>query len=81
MEGRRSRCSRFEVLSEGAPAWAIERGRVYQFDGLRFWVLRSGYRKLTVSWRTPKHGWFPMQMDECPVLVLTEATSRSRLVA
>ena len=32
--------SRFQVLSEGQPAWAQDdHGSVYQFDGLHFWKL------------------------------------------
>ena len=51
--------SRFQVLSEGQPAWAQDdHGSVYQFDGLHFWKLtRRGKSRLVTSWQSPTFGW------------------------
>jgi hypothetical protein len=58
--------SRFEVLTEGEPAWARDhRGALYHFDGLRFWQLaRKGRVKSVVSWQSPPGGW--RHVSTCP---------------
>ncbi len=58
MRDGRAACSRFQVLSEGGPAWAGDGNSIYYYDGLRFW--RSSPRrdwKLRASWQTPSYGW------------------------
>lgn len=59
MYGQRTHYSRFQVLTEGRQAWALDdRGFVFYYDGLRFWrPTRSGRSKLTPSWRSPSYGW------------------------
>ena len=44
----RPRYSRFQVLTEGRPAWAQDdRGAVFYFDSLRFWQpKRRGRRQI-----------------------------------
>ena len=51
--------SRFQVLTEGRPAWAQgHRGAVYSFDGLRFWRSgRGGESRIVASWQSPSFGW------------------------
>ena len=59
--------SRFQVLSQGEPAWADDprHGRHY-FDGLRFWRLRHGHpARLQVSWQTPQFGWAHAEDCRC----------------
>ena len=59
MNSRRTHYSRFEVMTEGRPAWAADdRGSVFYYDGLRFWrPARGGRSKVTPSWRSPPFGW------------------------
>jgi hypothetical protein len=59
MNSQRTHYSRFEVLMEGRPAWAVDdRGSVFYYDGLRFWrPAWRGKNKLTPSWRSPPYGW------------------------
>jgi hypothetical protein len=51
--------SRFQVLTEGQPAWAHgDRGTTFYFDGLRFWrPARGGGSRIVASWQSPAHGW------------------------
>lgn len=54
------RCfSRFAVLCEGVPAWAVDGSDSYRYDGLLFW--RRGRSQdsyqLVVSWLSPPYGW------------------------
>jgi hypothetical protein len=51
--------SRFQVLSQGTPAWALDHKNVpYYFDGFRFWQLAdTGRRAPVTSWQCPRHGW------------------------
>ena len=59
MDRERTLYSRFQVLSQGEPAWTADsrHGRYY-FDGLRFWRLRDRHpARLQVSWQTPPFGW------------------------
>lgn len=51
--------SRFQVLTEGRPAWAQDgRGSVVYFDGLRFWKpTRRGKSRIVASWQSPSYGW------------------------
>lgn len=53
------RYSRFQVITEGRPAWAKDdRGSVVYFDGLRFWgPTRRGKTRLVASWQAPSCGW------------------------
>jgi hypothetical protein len=53
------RYSRFQVLTEGRPAWAQDaHGSRFYFDGYRFWrPTRRGRSKLVTSWQSPPHGW------------------------
>lgn len=67
MQGKkRAYFSRFQVLTEGEPAWAMDaRGVVYHFDGSCF---RRRGRKgdsyaLVTSWRSPAYGW--MHLPDC----------------
>jgi hypothetical protein len=69
MTGARPALSRFQVVSAGCPAWCRARDRLYHFDGLRFWVIRPGRRKPTVSWKTPSYGWVSAPPDRCPAQV------------
>jgi hypothetical protein len=68
MRGKeRTYCSRFQVLTEGEPAWTMdERGAVYLYDGSGF--RRRGRRgdsyKLVISWQSPAYGW--MHLPDCP---------------
>ena len=57
--------SRFQILSQGEPAWADDlRHDRYYFDGLRFWKLRHAQpARLQVSWQTPHFGW--AHADRC----------------
>jgi hypothetical protein len=51
--------SRFQVLSSGRPAWAVDRKRIpFYFDGFRFWRLtQDGGGKVMTSWQAPQYGW------------------------
>ncbi len=51
--------SRFQVLTEGQPAWAQDaQGSRFYFDGYCFWRrTKRGRSKLVTSWRSPHHGW------------------------
>ena len=51
--------SRFQVLTEGRPAWAQDgQGLVFDFDGMRFWrPARRGERRIVASWQSPTYGW------------------------
>jgi hypothetical protein len=59
--------SRFQVLSQGEPAWADDPRRDrYYFDGLRFWRLRHEQpARLQVSWQTPQFGWAHAEGCRC----------------
>lgn len=62
--------SRFQVLTDGEPAWAMdERGVVYHFDGSCF--RRRGHKgdayTLVTSWRSPAYGWMHLPDCPCPV--------------
>jgi hypothetical protein len=54
-----ARYSRFQVLTEGRPAWARDdQGSVIHFDGLRFWKpTRRGRNRIVASWQSPSYGW------------------------
>jgi len=58
--------SRFQVLTDGEPAWTMDdRGVVFYFDGSLF--RRRGHRgdaySLVTSWRSPAYGW--MHLPDC----------------
>ena len=59
--------SRFQVLSQGEPAWADDpRHDRYYFDGLRFWKLRHEHpARPQVSWQTPHFGWAHAERCAC----------------
>jgi hypothetical protein len=59
MDYRGKGYSRFQVLTEGQPAWAQDdRGSAVYFDGLRFWQpTRRGKSRIVVSWQCPPYGW------------------------
>jgi hypothetical protein len=69
MTEARPALSRFQIVTEGSQAWCRGRDRLYYFDGLRFWVIKPGRRKPTVSWRTPSYGWVSARPDGCPTQV------------
>ena len=59
--------SRFQIVSQGEPAWAddLRQGRHY-FDGLRFWKLRDQQpARLQVSWQAPQFGWAHAEGCRC----------------
>jgi len=59
--------SRFQVLTEGQPAWAQgDRGAVFYFDGLRFWrPTRGGKSRIVASWQSPSYGWVHESLCSC----------------
>jgi len=58
--------SRFQVVSDGNPAWCHDGRRCYYFDGQRFWAIRSrDRRRLVVSWQSPNFGWTSQQPEAC----------------
>lgn len=65
-EKERSCYSRFQVLTQGEPAWTMDEGGVvYHYDGSCF---RRRRRKgdsyaLVPSWRSPVYGW--MHLPDC----------------
>ena len=67
MEYGSTRYSRFQVLSEGRPAWAQDhRGLLIYFDGLRFWQpTRTGKSRIVASWQSPSHGWEHKSQCSC----------------
>jgi hypothetical protein len=74
--------SRFEVLSEGEPAWAMGRkADLYHFDGLCFWrrALRADAPTRVTSWQSPRYGWFHAVDCRCPLCA--GHTARRRDVA
>ena len=75
---RRTRYSRFEVLTEGEPAWAKDhrhRGALYHFDGLRFWQLaRNGRVKSIASWQSPPGDW--RHVSTCPCSLCAGSSGR-----
>ena len=62
--------SRFEVLTEGEPAWALDqRAVLYHFDGLCYWRRpcdAPGFKRVT-SWQAPSYGWFHRVDCACPL--------------
>ena len=77
----RGRYSRFEVLTAVAPAWANDqRGRLYHYDGSRFWQLaRKGRVKSVVSWQCPPRGW--RHGSACPCGLCTGGGGLDRTAA
>jgi hypothetical protein len=71
--------SRFQILTEGKPAWALDdRRRSCYFDGFSFWRLNAARGHTPVaSWRCPQHGWRHAQGCECS-LCSVDARSDSR---
>lgn len=69
MDARRTLYSRFQILTQGEPAWVAGPNHgSYFFDGFRFWQLsRSRPAKLLVSWRTPSFGWEHSDDCLCPL--------------
>ncbi len=69
----RPRYSRFQVLTEGRPAWAQDdRGAVFYFDSLRFWQpKRRGRRQIVASWQSPSYGWEHEPQCLCRLCVLS----------
>ena len=65
--GKRMLYSRFQVLSQGEPAWVDGPWRErYYFDGLRFWKLRDEHpARPQVSWQTPAFGWTHAEHCRC----------------
>jgi hypothetical protein len=61
--------SRFQVLTEGRPAWALGRKQaLYYFDGLRFWRrIATGREVLMTSWQCPCYGWLHLSDCDCPL--------------
>lgn len=58
--GRTPFHSRFQVLTDGEPAWASDdRGTLYRFDGFSFSRRRRRDESFLVvpSWQTPAYGW------------------------
>jgi hypothetical protein len=52
--------SRFQVLTTGEPAWAIDdKGDLYRFDGFFFSRRRRRQVSFAIipSWQAPRHGW------------------------
>ncbi len=66
-----TRYSRFQVLTEGRPAWAQDaRGSLFYFDGLCFWrPKRRGEHKLVTSWQSPSYGWEHETQCSCRLCV------------
>ncbi len=65
--------SRFQVLSDESPAWALDdKGTLYRFDGLRFsrWRERGESFSIVPSWQTPSYGW--LCQADCPCSMLVE---------
>jgi hypothetical protein len=64
------RRSRFQVLTDGEPAWADDgSGAHYRFDGFCFSRRRrrdAGFA-IVPSWMTPAHGW--LRVSDCPCAV------------
>lgn len=74
--------SRFEVLTEGEAAWAVDRKVVlYHFDGLCFWRRPSGADAFTrvTSWQSPRYGWF--HMVDCPCSLCAGSVAHDREAA
>lgn len=62
--------SRFQVISEGETAWAVDdKGVLYRFDGLCFGRRRrrEDTFSLVPSWQTPHYGW--LHASDCPCAV------------
>lgn len=75
-----TRYSRFQVLSEGRPAWVQDhRGLLIHFDGLRFWQpTRTGKSRIVASWQSPSHGWEHESQCSCRLCdALWRTTTRS----
>ncbi len=84
MIGTRAACSRFQVITEGKPAWAADDRHIYYFDGLRFWLTDPTRRwKLRTSWQTPTYGWMRAQpaLFALPAPHETTYAQESRLTA
>jgi hypothetical protein len=70
--------SRFEVITEGESAWAVDRkGVLYRFDGLCFSRRRrrDDSFSLVPSWQTPHYGW--LHPAECPCAVWIQSPARA----
>ncbi len=66
-----TRYSRFQVLTEGRPAWVQgARGSWFYFDGMCFWrSTRRGEGKLVTSWKSPSYGWEHESQCSCGLCV------------
>ena len=74
--------SRFQVLTDGEPAWARDdRGTYYRFDGFSFSRRRRRDQAFLVvpSWQTPPYGWVCGADSARPVWRAAPAREPSRV--